>query len=48
MSFQVDNLVNIPFNKAGIDPATVQLGTAIGQRQRALPPSYTCALHFNL
>ena len=48
VSFQVDNLVNIPFNKAGIDPATVQLGTAIGQRQRALPPSYTCALHFNL
>lgn len=46
--FQVDNIANIPFNRAGIDPEMVGAGVASGVRLRKVPPFYTFSLRMNI
>lgn len=48
MAFQVENIANIPFNEAGIDPETVMRSAASSIRVRKMPPFYTVSLRLNI
>lgn len=48
VAFQVENIVNIPFNKARIDPETVGSTTAAGYWLRKMPPFYTASIKLNI
>lgn len=48
VGFQVENIVNIPFNRAGVDPEMVQGTTAGAIRLRKIPPYYTVSLKLNI
>lgn len=48
VGFQVENIVNIPFNRAGVDPEMVQGTTAGAVRLRKMPPYYTVSLKLNI